>query len=72
MADLEGALNRTEYDKRQANSRVALAEWKGMLVALADGQVGYHDAGIRPEELSGLAIQLLQAAGLFTIAAAVN
>jgi hypothetical protein len=72
MADLEGALNRLAYDRRQADSRIALAEWKGMLVALADGQVGYYDAGIRPEELSALAIQLLQAAGLFTIAAAVN
>lgn len=72
MAGYEGALLRLEYDRRQSNSRVALAEWKGMLTALADGQVGYHEAGIKPEELSSLAVQLLQAAGLFTIAAGVK
>jgi hypothetical protein len=72
LADLEGASNALEYENKQARSRVALVEWKGMLSALADGQVGYHETGIRPEELSALAIQLLQAAGLFTIAAGVN
>jgi hypothetical protein len=72
LADLGAASNALEYEANQARSRAALAEWKGMLSVLADGQVGYHETGIRPEELSALAIQLLQAAGLFAIAAGVN
>jgi hypothetical protein len=72
MADYDAALFRLEYERRQSDSRIALAEWKGMLVALADSQVGYHETGITPEQWSALAVQLLQAAGLFAIAAGVQ
>jgi hypothetical protein len=61
-----------DYEAKQSRSRVTLTEWKGMLAALADGQIGYHKTGIRPKELSGLVVQLLQAAGLFAIAARIE